>query len=112
MRDPAKGSIKKANGGFTIEEIFLKKSSLSGKQVLVRGKVVRNSGIILNKRWLHIQDGTGDKTNLDIVVTTDTRSKVRVGDIVLIKGTLTLDKDIGSGYKYSEIIEDAKVTVE
>jgi hypothetical protein len=33
-----------------------------------------------------------------------------VGDVVTITGTLYKDKDFGSGYKYSVIVEEAKVT--
>jgi hypothetical protein len=37
---------------------------------------------------------------------------VKVGDTVLIKGKVVINKDLGSGYKYEVIIEDAKVTRE
>jgi hypothetical protein len=29
---------------------------------------------------------------------------------VVVRGTVTTDRDFGSGYKYSVLIEDAKVT--
>jgi hypothetical protein len=31
---------------------------------------------------------------------------------VLIEGVVALNKDFGAGYKYSVLVEDAKVTVE
>ena len=47
---------------------------------------------------------------MDITVTSDQTAKV--GDIVIIEGTLTVDKDFGAGYFYDVIVENAKVTEE
>ena len=104
--------VKKAEGGVTVEEIFAGKANLAGKDVVLRGKVVKFNAQIMGKNWLHVRDGSGDakaRTN-DLTITTDV--PVKVGDTVLVKGKVTLDKDFGSGYKYNVIIEDAKVTVE
>lgn len=103
--------IEKAEGGQTIGELYAGKADLAGKEVTVRGKVVKFSARIMGKNWLHLRDGSGDAaagTN-DLTVTTDV--VVKAGDTVLVSGTLTVDKDFGSGYKYDAIIEDAKVTV-
>lgn len=99
--------IKKADNGNTIAEIHADKTSLNGKPVLVRGKVVKYTAEILGKNWIHIADGSSDS---DLVVTTD--SSAQIGDVILISGALTLDKDFGYGYRYEVIVEDAKVTVE
>ena len=45
-----------------------------------------------------------------MTITTTTTAKL--GDTVLVTGTLSTNKDFGAGYKYAVIIEDAKVTVE
>jgi hypothetical protein len=104
--------IKRADGGQTIQEIFASKSGLAGKPVTVRGKVVKYNAMIMGKNWLHIQDGSGsaDEKNNDLTVTTATPAKL--GDTVLVTGIVSTDKDFGAGYKYSVILEDAKVTVE
>ena len=34
------------------------------------------------------------------------------GDTVLVEGKVALNKDFGAGYKYSLLIEEAKLTVE
>ena len=88
------------------------KSSLAGQSVKVRGQVVKYNSEILGKNWLHLRDGSGSvgKNDNDLMVTTST--KVKVGDTVLVEGTVSLNKDFGAGYKYAVIIEDAKVTVE
>jgi len=102
--------IKKAEGGKSIAEIYAAKAELSGKPVKVRGKVVKYNANIMGKNWLHIQDGTGTAGSNDLTVTT--ASETKVGDTILVTGAIATDRDFGSGYKYSLIIEDAKVTVE
>ena len=102
--------LKKAKDGQTIQEIFAGKSALQGKPVTVRGKVVKYNSGIMNKNWLHIQDGTGAVGNNDLTVTTSATAKV--GDTVLVSGKVTTDKDFGAGYRFAVILEDAKVVVE
>jgi hypothetical protein len=104
--------VKKADGGVTVGELYAKKAALSGKEIALRGKVVKFNAQIMDKNWLHVRDGSGDgdgRTN-DLTVTTD--ATVKVGDTVLIRGKVILDKDFGAGYKYDVIVEDAKVTRE
>ena len=102
--------IKKAEDGKSIAEIHAGKTELKGRTVKVRGKVVKYNAEIMGKNWLHIQDGTGSAGNHDLTVTT--ASQTKVGDTVLVTGTVATDRDFGGGYKYDLIIEDAKVTVE
>ena len=102
--------IKKAKGGKTIQEIFAGKTVLNGREVSVRGKVVKYNAGIMNKNWLHIQDGTGAEGSNDLTLTTSASAKV--GDTVLVSGKVTIEKDFGFGYKFAVIIEDAEVAVE
>lgn len=102
--------LVKPKDGKTVQEIYQEKAKLNGKRVALRGKVVKYSEAIMGKNWLHLRDGTGKEPANDITVTT--QSKAKVGDTVLVEGKVTLDKDLGAGYKYDVIIEDAKVKVE
>jgi hypothetical protein len=102
--------IKKADGGKTIAEIFAAKTQLAGKQVKVRGKVVKFNSQIMGKNWVHLQDGSGKEGSNDLTLTT--LSTVKVGDTVLATGTVAIDKDFGYGYKYSVLLEDATLVVE
>jgi hypothetical protein len=110
--DTAKIKIKKAEGknGKMIAEIFAAKSSLKDASIEVRGKVVKYNPGIMGKNWIHIRDGSGspEKKNDDIAVTT--LDSAAVGDTVLVKGTVRVDRDFGAGYRYPVIIEDAKVS--
>jgi hypothetical protein len=107
-------NIEKAFGSdaFTVAELHKKSTDLDAKRVVVKGQVVKFSPNIMGKNWIHIQDGSGDKSDgtNDILVTS--QDTLVVGDIVTLKGTLYKDKDFGSGYKYSAIVEEATVVKE
>ncbi len=102
--------IPRAEGGKTVEEVFAEKAELEGKEILVRGKVVKYNPQIMGVNWVHIQDGTGQEGTNDLTITTNDTTKA--GDLVLVKGTLTLNKDFGGGYTYDVIVEKGQVTVE
>ena len=102
--------IAKPKDGKTIAEIYKGKAQLTGKKVVLRGKVVKFTGGVMGKNWLHVKDGTGAQGTNDLTVTT--KAAAKIGDTVLVRGTLATDKDYGYGYKYPAIIEDAEVTVE
>jgi len=102
--------ITKAKGGKTVAEVFAERKALNGKNVVLRGKVVKAMSGIMGKNWLHVKDGTGASGSDDLVVTTSAAAKM--GDKVLVSGKVAADKDFGSGYRYDVIIEDAEVTVE
>ena len=100
-------NISKANGGQTIADILANKDALADKAVKVRGKVVKFTGGVLGKNWLHIKDSS---TSTDLTVTTD--GVANNGDVVLVEGKLGRKRDFGYGYLYDVIVEEAKVTVE
>jgi hypothetical protein len=95
---------------YTVAELYAQKGKLSGKQVIVRGKVVKVSPRIMKRNWVHIQDGTGSagKKNHDLVVTT--MALPADGQTVTVSGILLKDRDFGSGYKYEVLIENAEIT--
>ncbi len=97
-------------GGFTIEKIYADKESLSGKIIKVKGKVVKFNKQIMNRNWIHLQDGTGTQGNFDLMVTSN--DDVTVGQIVIAEGKVAVNKDFGSGYSYSVLLEEAKVKPE
>lgn len=108
-----KVKVKKATGknAYTIAEIFKKKAKLKNKQVVINAKVVKVSSGIMNRNWIHIQDGTGNHSTADndLVITSD--AIPLVGDVITVKGKIETNKDFGGGYKYNVIIEKAKITI-
>jgi hypothetical protein len=104
------GSIPVAEGGVTIEGLFAKKADLAGQPVTIRGKVVKATVGVMGTNWYHLEDGTGAAGSNDLTVTSDAMAKV--GDVVVIAGTVATDKDFGMGYKYDVIVEKATLTAE
>jgi len=104
---PSFSGIAKADQ--TVAQIYANQSTLLGQVVRVRGKVVKFSARIMGKNWVHLQDGTGASGSNDLTITT--ADTVKVGDTVLVTGTITQNKDFGSGYSYALILEDAQVVV-
>lgn len=103
-------SVPKAEGGQTVAELWSSKAALKDKPVTVRGKVVKSLDGIMGKNWIHLRDGSGARANGTDDITVTTKDTAAVGDIVVVHGTLRIDKDFGAGYMYPVIIEDGKVT--
>ena len=99
--------IEAAEGGISISVLAENKKSYAGKTVKIKGKVTKFSSDILNRNWVHIQDGTDFKGKYDLVVTTD--KVVKEGDVLTFEGKINLDRDFGSGYFFDVIMEDAKI---
>ncbi|HQR24494.1 MAG TPA: hypothetical protein PK163_06880 [Steroidobacteraceae bacterium] len=104
--------IAKAEGGQTVAEVYAGKDALAGKSVTVRGKVVKLNTGIMGSNWLHVRDGSGAEGTNDLTVTTKSTTMPKVGDVVVVTGTVVLDKDFGMGYQYPVIVEDAEVKVQ
>ena len=110
--DAGKIKVKKAEGADakTVAEIFAGKASLKDTSVAVHGKVVKYNPGIMGKNWMHLRDGSGSPEKKDDDITVTTLDSAAVGDVVLVRGTVHLDRDFGAGYAYPVIIEDAKVS--
>jgi hypothetical protein len=110
--ETGKIKVKKAEGtdGKTVAEIFAGKVSLKDSSVAVRGKVIRYNPGIMGKNWIHLRDGSGSREKKDDDITVTTLDPAAVGDVVLVKGTVRLDRDFGAGYAYPVIIEDARIS--
>jgi len=109
--DTGANTEKAAAGKATkISDIYKNKDSLDKKQVTVKGKVVKVSAGIMDRNWIHLQDGSGKAASKDNDLTVTTSKELpAVGQTVTITGTLTKNKDFGSGYFYSVIVEGATI---
>jgi len=105
-----KGSIKKVRGGFTVEELLTDTNLPEHKTIKVRGVVVKFSGNILGRNWIHIQDGTGEKGTDDLTVTS--KETVKLGESVVITGKIRYKQEFGANYSYPVLIEEASISRE
>lgn len=106
--------VAKASGAnaYTIGDLYKKKARLDKQKVVVRGKVVKVSARIMERNWIHLQDGSGNtkKGTHNLVVTS--KDLPSVGDVVTASGLLAKDRDFGGGYRYDVILEQATVKTE
>ncbi len=99
-------NVEPANDGITIAELFSNKEKYEGKTVKIRAQVTKFNAAIMNKNWVHLQDGTEHNEKFDLVATS---TKIfKVGDVITITGKVALNKDFGYGYLYEVMMEDAE----
>jgi hypothetical protein len=102
--------LKKAEGGYSVAEVFAKRAELKGREIRVRGKVTKVSKQIMKRNWVHLEDGTGGPMTDDLVFTTEKTPDLEAGDIVVATGRVETDKDFGYGYFYPVIVEESRFT--
>lgn len=99
--------IQPSVGGVSVAELYKNRNNYANKKVRVKGKVVKVNSEVMDKNWVHIQDGTNDSGNFDLTITTLALAKV--DDIVEFEGTIILNKDFGAGYTYDVIMEGGTI---
>lgn len=98
--------------GYTVAELSAKRDELVGKRARVHAVVVKSIGGVLGRTFLHVRDGSGDPDSGNDDLTVTTSASPAVGERVLLEGTVTKDKDFGSGYRYPVLLEDARLVAE
>lgn len=91
----------------TVAAINQNKAALSGQKISAQGKVVKVNNGIMGRNFVHVQDGTGDSSSNNLIVTS--KQTASVGDQVTVSGVVAVDRDFGSGYMYPLLIEDASI---
>lgn len=95
--------------GHTVAELYALRDELEGQVVAVRGQVSKFNAAIMDRNWLHLQDGSGTGEGGDFDLTVTTGDAAAPGDVVVVRGTLRTDRDFGAGYRYPVIIEEARL---
>ncbi len=94
----------------TVGDLYKEKAALNGKLVTLQGKVVKVNNQIMQRNFLHLQDGTGSADDGSNDITVTSQETANVGDQVTVTGTLVIDHDFGSGYMYPLLVEKATIT--
>lgn len=95
--------------GKTVAEVIGQRTALAGKTVRVQGTVVKVTAGVMGKTYLHLRDGTGDAAVGTNDVTVTTTATPAVGSVIVVEGVVAIDRDIGSGYTFPTLVEEAKV---
>lgn len=96
--------------GHRIADLFAQKSDLADKKVRLRATVVQVTMNVMGTNFVHVRDGSGkaeDKTH-DVVLKV-AEAPPAVGEQALFEGILRTTVDLGAGYTYPVLIEDAAV---
>lgn len=101
--------VEKAAGGITIAQLYGDLNAYANKTVKIKGQVVKVNSAIMDRNWVHLQDGTKSGNDFDLTVTT--QEEVNKDDIVTFSGKIVLNKDFGYGYSYKVLMEDAKLDI-
>lgn len=99
--------IEPAENGLTIASILKDPKKYEGKTVRVKGRITKYTAGVMGKNWVHIQDGTSYNNKFELVFTTS--ATLKDGDTITFEGPLTLNKDLGYGYFFEVLVEDAKI---
>jgi hypothetical protein len=91
--------------GHTIAELDAQSGSLQGQRVRVCGRVTKVTTGVLGKNFIHLSDGSSDSPQRDLVATT--QAQTELGQVVTLEGTFRRDVDIGIGYNFPLLLEDA-----
>jgi len=102
--DKAKGKNAKRIG-----DILAARKKFAGKLIRVRGVVVKVTPGVKGKTFLHLRDGTGDAAKHENDLAATTQAVPKQNDTITLEGTLGTDVDIGIGYHYPALLQDAKV---
>jgi len=99
--------IPQNEGGISIAELYKNRDKYANKKIRVKGKVVKVNPEVMDRNWVHLQDGTNDSGNFDLTITT--METASLDDILEFEGTLVLNKDFGAGYVYELIMEGGTI---
>lgn len=99
--------VAPAPNGISIGTLLKNPGAYDGKTVILRGKITKYTAAVMGKNWVHIQDGTDFNGKFDMVITT--LATLVSGETATFEGKITLNKDLGYGYFFEVLMEDAKV---
>lgn len=102
------GKVTKAEGasGRTVAEVYASRATLKDKPVAVRARVVKVTPGVMGKNWIHLRDGSGSASDGSNDLLATSKDEPKVGDLVVAKGTVRTDVNLGSGYAYKVLVED------
>ena len=102
-------NIKDLEGGVELSDLLSNPTAYNGKTIKVKGHCIKVNNHILNRNWVHIQDGSTNAKNEKNDLAITTQENIPMGATVIFEGTITLNKDFGAGYRYDVLMEEAKL---
>jgi hypothetical protein len=104
-RERVEVAVPDAAGTVTVGELFEDPAAYKGKVIRVTGKVTGFNAAIMERNWIHLQDGTEYEGKFDLVATSN--ESFEEGEMVTLEGVVAVDLDFGYGYTYEVLLESA-----
>ena len=101
---PAPGDIQALKEGKTVNALFTEAADLDGQVISLNARVMKVNANIMGKNWITLQDGTGSDPDNRILATS--QESVTPGALVVARGTVVTDVDLGYGYQYKVLLEE------
>jgi hypothetical protein len=92
----------------SVAEVVAQRTSLNEGLVRVHAQVVKRTEGILGKTYLHLRDGSGSVAAGDHDLTATTSEAFELGETVEVEGRVTIDQDIGLGYRYAVLLAETR----
>jgi hypothetical protein len=103
--DKVNVTVEHGEGITPVGDIYADPGKLKGKKIRVTGVVTKFNPAIMNRNWIHLQDGTESAGKFDLVATSS--ESFEEGELVTLEGVITTDLDFGYGYTYEVLLEKA-----
>lgn len=97
--------VEAGEGAVTIKELYANPAQYEGKQVRVTGMVTKFNPQIMDRNWIHLQDGSEFEGKFDLTATST--EYFETGNTITLEGVLALNRDFGYGYNYELLLENA-----
>ena len=92
-------------GAIKIADLVKNPAAYEDKMVELTGECVKVNEGIMDLNWIHLKDGSQD--DYDLVITT--MESVQKGTTITVRAIVALNKDFGSGYMYSILLENGRI---
>lgn len=99
--------VEVEEGIVTIGELYANPGAYEGKTIRVKGEVAKYNPGIMERNWIHLQDGTDFEGKYDLTVTS--LESFQVGQVPVIEGIFAMNRDFGYGYSYEILLEEATI---
>ncbi|MEM9696179.1 MAG: hypothetical protein AAGA56_26780, partial [Myxococcota bacterium] len=94
------------DGAVPVRTVFEELDQRDGQEIVVYGTVTPVAGAV-GWYWVHLRDASGDPSASGYDLTVQTKDGAVEGKRVAYKGRLRKDAELGFGYHYDALVEEA-----
>lgn len=100
-------TMEAKEGVVTIANLYADPGAFEGKTIRVSGEVAKYNPGIMERNWVHLQDGSEFEGKYDLTITS--QESFQVGQVLTVEGIFSVNRDFGYGYSYEILLEKAAI---